>query len=71
MVSGDGGNTKLAFAEGDAQGWRPPIGYHQVAFRVDGPSFLQSLDKLEQGTVYDEEGRETSSGRVVDHEKAD
>ena len=70
MISGDGGATRLALFEGEARGSRETAGHHRVAFRVDGASFLRFLEGLERAPVYDDEGRETTSVRVVDHHKA-
>jgi catechol 2,3-dioxygenase-like lactoylglutathione lyase family enzyme len=43
MISADGGTTKLALFRGRPQGPRETAGWHRVAFRVDGPEFLQFL----------------------------
>ena len=69
MVSGDDGRTMLALFEGEPRGSRETAGHHRVAFRVDGPSFLRFVEGTERAPVYDE-GRETASGRLMDHEKA-
>jgi catechol 2,3-dioxygenase-like lactoylglutathione lyase family enzyme len=69
MISADGGGTMLALFEGEARGSRRTAGHHRVAFRVDGPSFLRFLKGTGRAPVYDEEGRETAFGRLMDHEK--
>jgi catechol 2,3-dioxygenase-like lactoylglutathione lyase family enzyme len=70
MISGDGGNSMLALFEGQPRGSRETAGHHRVAFRVDGPTFLSFLERLKRFPVFDEEGRESSSARVVDHDRA-
>jgi len=70
MVSGDGGNTMLALFEGESRGSRETVGHHRVAFRIDGPTLLRFLKRLERFPIFDEEGRESSSTRVVDHDRA-
>ncbi len=70
MISGDGGNTMLALFEGEPRGSRETAGHHRVAFRVDGPTFLRFLERLKRVSIFDEEGRESSSARVVDHDRA-
>ena len=70
MISADEGGTMLALFEGEARGSRRTAGHHRVAFRVDGPSFLRFLEGTGRAPVYDEEGRESAFGRLVDHETA-
>lgn len=70
MISGDGGNTMLALFEGEPRGSRETAGHHRVAFRVDGQDFLRFVEGLGRTPVFDEQGRETSSGRLVDHDRA-
>src|SRR5918998_1287195 len=70
MVSGDGGNSMLALFEGESRGSRETVGHHRIAFRIDGPTFLQFLTRLERFPIFDEEGRESFSTRVVDHDRA-
>jgi catechol 2,3-dioxygenase-like lactoylglutathione lyase family enzyme len=43
MLSADGGGTKLALFQGRPQGPQRTAGWHRVAFRVDGQSFLAFL----------------------------
>jgi catechol 2,3-dioxygenase-like lactoylglutathione lyase family enzyme len=43
MLSADGGSTKLALFHGRPQGPQRTAGWHRVAFRVDGQSFLAFL----------------------------
>lgn len=70
MISGDSGNTMLALFEGEPRGLRETARHHRVAFRVDGSTFLRFLERLEQFPVFDEEGRESASVRVIDHDMA-
>ena len=69
MISADGGKTMLALFEGEPRGCRETAGHHRVAFRVDGASFLKFVEGSGRAPVYDDEGRETASGRFMDHEK--
>ena len=69
MISGDGGNTMLALFEGEPRGLRETAGHHRVAFRVDGSTFLRFLERLKQFPVFDEDGHESASVRVVDHDR--
>lgn len=69
MISADGGGTMLALFEGEPRGSRQTAGHHRVAFRVDGPSFLQFVEGRGRAPIYDDEGQETASGRLMDHEK--
>lgn len=70
MISGDGGNSMLALFEGEPRGSKATAGHHRVAFRVEGQDFLRFLEGFDRSPVFDEQGRETSSGRLVDHDKA-
>ena len=67
MISSDGGNTKLALFTGTSQGERPTVGFHLVAFRVDGAGFLAFLDRLESLALIDHRGREVARALAVDH----
>jgi catechol 2,3-dioxygenase-like lactoylglutathione lyase family enzyme len=71
MLSSDGGGTMLALFQGEPPGTSTKIGCVRVAFRVDGPGFLQFLERAERGTIplYDQQG-ERSAPRVHDHQKA-
>ena len=69
MRSCDGCNTMLALFEGEPRGLRETAGHHRVAFRVDGSTFLRFLERLKQFPVFDEDGHESASVRVVDHDR--
>lgn len=71
MLSSNGGGTMLALFQGEPPGASPEIGAVRVAFRVDGPGFLQFLERGEQGTIllYNQQG-ERATPRVLDHQKA-
>jgi catechol 2,3-dioxygenase-like lactoylglutathione lyase family enzyme len=70
IISGDGGDTMLALFEGQPRGSRETAGHHRVAFRVDASTFLRFLERLKQFPVFDEEGHESASVRVVDHDRS-
>jgi len=72
MISGDGGKTKLAVFEGqnDQPHESGGHGYHRVAFRVDGASFLQFVTRIEELPITDDDGRKVGLDDVVDHELA-
>jgi catechol 2,3-dioxygenase-like lactoylglutathione lyase family enzyme len=70
MISSDGGRTMLALFSGEHQGARPTAGFHRVAFRVDGPTFLAFLDRLAEVEVFDPDGRRVEPGHARDHTKA-
>ena len=40
------GTTKLALFTGEPRGRRPTAGFHRVAFRVDGPGFVDFCRRL-------------------------
>lgn len=71
MLSSNGGGTMLALFQGKPPGASTEIGSVRVAFRVDGPGFLQFLERLERDAIplYDQRG-ERSAPRVRDHQKA-
>ena len=68
MLSSNGGGTKLALFQGEPPGASTEIGCVLVAFRVDGPGFLQFLAR-DTVPLYNQEG-ERSAPRVRDHKKA-
>ena len=70
MISSDGGSTKLALFEGEAQGAHPPVGHHRVAFRVSGVGFVEFLDRLDTVTVHNHEDQQVNRRHVVDHGRA-
>ena len=70
MISCDGGRTMLALFTGEHQANRPTAGFHRVAFRVDGPTFLVFRDRLDELEVLDPEGQRVGPGQVRDHTKA-
>jgi catechol 2,3-dioxygenase-like lactoylglutathione lyase family enzyme len=71
MISSDGGSTKLALFKGEPPGFSSPlIGFRRVAFRVDGPGFLEFLERLGDHPVFDHEGRPATTLSVVDHDLA-
>lgn len=67
MISSDGGSTKLALFEGEPRASQEGIGYRRVAFRVDGPGFVEFLRRLESYPVLDENRRQVTARDVVDH----
>ena len=70
MISTPEGGTKLALFRGEAQGTRPTAGFHRVAFRVDGPGFVQFLARLKEIPLEDHEGRPLRPTDVIDHERS-
>lgn len=70
MISSDGGNTKLALFTGEPQGARPTAGYHLVAFRVDGATFVDFLIRLDALELEDPRGERLTSRSEVDHGQA-
>jgi catechol 2,3-dioxygenase-like lactoylglutathione lyase family enzyme len=70
MISSDGGSTMLALFKGEAPGFQPVPGFRRVAFRVDGPGFIQFLDRLPEQPVFDHSGQSTHKLEVIDHDKS-
>lgn len=70
MVSSDGGETMLALFEGEPEGFQRSSGFQRLAFRVDAPTFLRFLERLEHVPVFNEAGEQVSRGRLIDHDKA-
>jgi catechol 2,3-dioxygenase-like lactoylglutathione lyase family enzyme len=70
MISCDEGRTMLALFSGEPQGGRGTAGFHRVAFRVDGPTFLAFRDRLDEVEVLDPDGRRVLPEHVRDHAKA-
>lgn len=67
MISSDGGSTKFALFTGEPRGSRPTAGFHLVAFRVDGPGFLDFLHRVAAHPVYNEAGEEIRRLTPRDH----
>lgn len=70
MISSDGGGTMLALFTGEPRRDCPTAGFHLVAFRVDGPSFLAFLEHIKMTPVHNDEGDEVHSLTPKDHGKA-
>jgi catechol 2,3-dioxygenase-like lactoylglutathione lyase family enzyme len=70
MISSDGGSTKLALFKGEAPGFHPVPGFRRVAFRVDGPGFIQFLNRLQEQPVFDHSGQSTNKLEIIDHDKS-
>ncbi|NNG17910.1 MAG: VOC family protein [Gemmatimonadales bacterium] len=70
MISPDGGATKLALFRGEPQGARPTAGFHLVAFRVDGPAFMEFLARASELGLKDVRGEPLTQESGVDHGKA-
>ena len=68
MISSDDGSTKLAVFQGEAPGAREPVGWHRVAFRVDGVGFVAFLDRLESLALDNHRGERLTHGHVVNHD---
>jgi catechol 2,3-dioxygenase-like lactoylglutathione lyase family enzyme len=70
MIMTADGSTKLALFTGEPRGQRPTAGFHRVAFRVDGPGFLEFCRRLETVTVNRNDGQRLTAQDVVDHDKS-
>ena len=70
MTSSDGGNTKLAFFNGNPKGERETAGFHILAFRVSAQGFITFLNRLERFPVKDKDGNNVTHNDVRDHGKA-
>ncbi len=70
MISSDDGNTKLALFEGEPQGTRDTAGFRRVAFRVDGATFVQFLERLSDVPIVNRKGKRVTRQAVVDHAHA-
>ena len=70
MISTPKAQTKLALFRGEPQAGRKTAGYHCVAFRVTGKSFLQFLDILKDLKLQDDSGRMLTSSDYHDYTKA-
>ncbi|MFD1646290.1 VOC family protein [Haloarchaeobius litoreus] len=58
MVTSDAGATNLALFEGDPSGAEPGVGFHRVAFRIDGEGFFEIVDRLTADPTVDVDGRD-------------
>src|SRR3954453_21682770 len=58
MIGSPGGGAMLALFTGEPRRGRPPAGFHRVAFRVDGPTFLAFLEHVKTPPIHDAAGRE-------------
>ncbi|MBC8144599.1 MAG: VOC family protein [bacterium] len=67
MTSTPEGNTKLALFVGAPQASRPTVGFHRVAFRVDGASYVEFLQTLDQLALIDRHEQPVTIESVVDH----
>lgn len=70
MTSCDGGNTKIAFFNGEPQANRSTAGFHILAFRVSADGFMEFLNRLEQYPLYDKYGQVLTKDNVADHNSA-
>lgn len=71
MISSDGGRTKLALFTGAPPGSRrDTIGFHRVAFRVAGETFLTFVARLVAVPVFNEAGLQVTAQNIIDHDKA-
>ena len=66
MISTQDAATKLALFEGEAQGPSDTAGFRRVAFRVDGPAFLEFLSLIEEFELQ-YRGRKLTARDFVDH----
>ena len=69
-ISSDNGNTILALFEGEPRGKRKTAGHHRVAFRASGEKFIAFMKRLEEITVYDDNGNAVESWDISDHKDA-
>ena len=70
MISTKSGETKLALFIGTPQSSRPTVGFHRVAFRIDGDGFLAFIDHLESLGLEDRNGKPVNRANAYDHDKA-
>jgi catechol 2,3-dioxygenase-like lactoylglutathione lyase family enzyme len=57
LVTSDGGETNLALFEGEPEGAERGVGFHRVAFRIDGEGFLTIVDRLADDPAVAVDGR--------------
>jgi catechol 2,3-dioxygenase-like lactoylglutathione lyase family enzyme len=70
MIGTREGGTKLALFEGTPQASRPTVGFHRVAFRVGGESFIEFLESLDRRALKDRRDQPVTIASVFDHQKA-
>lgn len=70
MISTSKSATKLALFESQPKGSQKTIGFHLVAFRVDGESFLQFLQIVGQLELQNQEQQQVTAEQFADHEIA-
>ncbi len=70
IISCDGGPSKLALFKGEVHSSDRTSWYRRVAFRVDGPGFVEFLTRLEAHRVFEENAKQVTPKDVVDHTKA-
>ena len=70
MISTPNGNTKFALFEGSPKGSKREVGFHLVAFRVNGKAFAKFLHRLPELNLIDWQGRVVTADLVSDHTKA-
>jgi catechol 2,3-dioxygenase-like lactoylglutathione lyase family enzyme len=70
MISADGGHTKLALFLGTPRGTRETAGHHRVAFRVDGPTFVDFVKRAKTMPLFDNQIQPRDALEVFDHQKS-
>ncbi len=70
MISSDGGSTKLALFRGEPAPAPETAAFRCLAFRVDGITFVEFLDRVEELDLRDETGCRLDTLRVSDHQEA-
>lgn len=70
MIGTVNGGTKLALFEDESVGSKRTIGFHLVAFRVNGVQFLHFLDLLEGLQLHDFQSNIVSRDDLADHDRA-
>ncbi|MEM9292947.1 MAG: VOC family protein [Acidobacteriota bacterium] len=75
LISSDEGRTSLAIFRADGPGRqpredRPTAGFHRVAFRVSGNSFLRFLERLPELELRGEDGAVVTATAAMDHDIA-
>ena len=70
MISSDGGSTKLALFRGKPARAPKTAAFRRLAFRVDGATFVEFLDRVEELDLRDETGSRLDTLRVIDQQEA-
>ena len=70
MISTDGGSTMLALFKRTPEREQESFRHRRVAFRVDGPGFMQFLQRLERLVIQNDRGRRLTADQVIDHDQA-